>query len=336
MRVSRGRGSFTAVFGLTLVAVFVLSPAGNAVAVEPTLTGSQVVSYSADMPFTSSHLVLAEGKVEQVQGGADLVRGAGALDMGDTEEGGASQEECVITPPLLATTEETATLGSEEVSFDPATCRSLFRVGTVAADPQDSTDPQDPVCSRASGVDGGVSDSTMETCEPGTQADEAGGELAGESDASSISAARAWPRRRVAVGYSAWEDPWELDVNKVQNSVNYAGSPNCASASGGSLWDRISWRFSTGWSPLYRDLDTYWGCDRVVSKTYARFRNVLFCNPFRETRTRMWPNRVEGFAGGAVGHQPLGMSKTGDCASLLKAEAKLSVRMTNNPGNRGF
>ena len=87
---------------------------------------------------------------------------------------------------------------------------------------------------------------------------------------------------------------------------------------------------------IHHDLQTYYGCSHAASKTYARFNNYLSCSPPSETRTRMWPNRVAGYPGGSWVHEPLGMSKTGDCAGLLHTETKAKVQETSDPAFKGF
>lgn len=272
-----------AVLVVALLVVAVV-PSSVFAAVPPTLDGPNVVYYPQDMPFTSSSL-------EIIQGTRD------------------SEGACDVDGPLLSTEADTASLGAEEIAFDPDTCRSQFAVGAVAPDPDDSA-PADPTVAR----------------------DEGGSEFDGVADGSgAAAAASSCCSRKVAVGYSAWEDPIQLDVNKVQNSVNFKASSTCAAASRGGLWDRISWRFGSGWYVLHRDLDRYWACDRVVSKTYARFRNRIL-----GTRTRMWPNRTVGYPGGRTNHQCLGLSKTGTGADRLHSECKLSVKPTNDPSDQGF
>jgi hypothetical protein len=98
----------------------------------------------------------------------------------------------------------------------------------------------------------------------------------------------------------------------------------------------ISYFRGTGWSNTYHDLQTYRGCSHMASKTFARFRNTAFCNPTARTYTRMWPNRVAGYASGGWLHEPLGMSKSGDCASLLHSETRTKVKLTGDPAYKGF
>jgi len=241
--------------------------------------------------------------------------------------------ECLARPPAFSGNSEIVLYVAEEVAYDPAKCRSLYRIT------RRSPAKLNRAAVRAAVARQGMSQRQLaqspDPNDPNVQVENAGAQY-GPQPTDDVGAIAASVKRKVVTGYSAWEDPVQLDVNKVSNSVNFRASRKCAAASQGSLWDQARYRWGTGWSKIHHDLQTYWGCSHATSKTYARFRNMLFCDPTSETRTRMWPNRVAGYPGGSWVHEPLGMSKTGDCAGLLHTETKAKVQETSDPAFKGL
>lgn len=156
-----------------------------------------------------------------------------------------------------------------------------------------------------------------------------------ESDSRALAAASGHrndyaPRRFSATGYFAWEDPAQLDVNKVSATVNWRPSSGCAAAGSSTVSFRNSWLRATGWrtySGGYDRLRYVALCDRVVNRATGLFYNRPFCNPSKQTDTFISPNRVAGDAGlNGVATQRWTVGKGGDCASLLHGEHRLTVR----------
>jgi hypothetical protein len=233
-------------------------------------------------------------------------------------------EGCIVSAPSVSADDysEGVTVTNTEVAYDPDACKSLYlRVESADEQSSSSSSSSAQTSSEASASD--YTDLDTDEDKP--------------SEITVANAGYVWPRR-VFVGTSEWEDPLELDVNKVYDSINYAPAVNCASYSAGSWHDRMHWLDETGWDWLYHDMNKYWHCDRVAAATYARFNNYLFCDPNEETRTRMWPNRVSGYPDASLHmvHEPAGMSKTGDCAGLLHSEATVKTTYTGNSHDKGY
>jgi hypothetical protein len=243
------------------------------------------------------------------------------------------QAGCVARPPAFSGKSAVVLLVAEEVAYDPVHCRSLYRI-TRRSPAKVNRDALRAYAARRDMSPRELAEAAPDPNDPNVYNENSGGQYGPQptDDAGAITAA---VRRKVVTGYSAWEDVVQLDVNKVQNSINFRPSGRCAAASEGSLWDRISWRWGTGWIVDYRELQRHWACSHVTSKTYAQFRNMTFC-PRVTTITRMWPNRVAGYPGGSWVHEPLGLSKSGACSYLLHSETRASVQFTNDPAFKGF
>lgn len=245
------------------------------------LEGPNVVAYTPDLPFISSTDAVVQGS---------------RSDNGD----------CTFTGQI-ETTDEAASVGSEEAAFDPDTCQSVMRTGplpeatTLSASAATARKRKEPRARAAAILYDTKSGSATR---PGL----GGGTLR---------------TRRLAVGYSAWEDPVELDVNKITNSVNWRPSTTCTAAGSSTFGYRQSWFIRTGWALLNDNFRTIAECDVVAGRSDGLFFNKNFCDPRKDTYTYI-DNRVQGTRDGQA-RQTWNMVKNGDCAWLLHQEHRVSV-----------
>lgn len=73
-----------------------------------------------------------------------------------------------------------------------------------------------------------------------------------------------------------WEDPVDLTVAEVTNTVNWWwNNYNCLEPGWGSY--RYYWYSPSGWELLNNNWRNYYWCDRQESSSFARFRNGAFC-----------------------------------------------------------
>lgn len=151
-------------------------------------------------------------------------------------------------------------------------------------------------------------------------------------------------KRYYAVGRSVYEDPAQLDVNKVTNSVIWQPRSGCtAPGHVGSRWDaryRLYRLSETGWNKPRHRFRYHGGCRAVVSRSDASFLNEEFCDP-HDTRTFYKPNRISGRGGASRTVKIRHVSshdKSGKCSPLLHfyhdaavARCRLPAPADNNP-----
>lgn len=190
-------------------------------------------------------------------------------------------------------------VGVEEIAFNPDTCEALVLEGEIAQSEITEEQIGDPT---ATGLD---MNSLLEPLPSG--------------DLITVQE-MAW-RRAILHHSSAWEDPAQLDVNKVENWINWKPGQSCAAANWSEFGYRQSWRDGTGWRRSYHNWDRGANCDRVLSSSVATFENKPFCNPSTFTYTWYSPNRVRGYAAGRYAWDHWA-GKGGDCAGLLHFEGK--------------
>lgn len=262
-------------------------PAASAAQATVTLEGPNVVTYATDLPFVSS--------VDEIVQGSPQADG-----------------DCAFEGALEAS-DERPVVGSEEVAFDPDTCRSIMRSGVL----------QEVQVARAAS-----NGSANRTKRRGKIKAKAAYPYSSNSD--SVSLAGNGPNggtfraRRLAIGYSAWEDPAQINVNQITNTTNWRPSTTCTGAGFATLGYRESWFDASGWRTLnslnFLHSNT---CSVVASRANRLFFNKRFCNPTKDTFTYI-ENRVQGARDGSVRHT-YSMIKNGDCASLLHREHRASV-----------
>lgn len=261
------------------------------------LDGPNVVRYEVDLPFITST--------------DELIQGTSVSDGG-----------CEFSGTTTASADRPS-VGGEEVAYDPDTCRMVMRTGTLPLD--------DPSVASAS-----IKGKRRPPKRPRRRSlpVHAAYPYDSDSDSRALGAKSGHsddyaPRRFSATGYFAWEDPAQLDVNKVSATVNWRPSRGCAAAGSSTVSFRTSWFEATGWR-TYSGYDPWEYtalCDRVVSKATGLFYNRPFCNPSKQTDTYISPYRVAGDNGlSGVATQRWLVSKGGDCASLLHGEHRLTVR----------
>jgi hypothetical protein len=201
----------------------------------------------------------------------------------------------------LRASPSTPAVGQEEIAYDPDTCQSLVRYGELRS----------------------ASEPSAESATATTQS-----EVSSDSESASLGLVPSEKnavlyQRQLASGYTAWEDPFQLDVNKSKNEVNWRPSRYCAGARSSDVNMYLSWRSGTGWYKEYRDWIRYSNCERVASTTHSSFENPTFCAA-NVTNTWYLPNRVWGLpAANAVHGWEAG--KSGGCTDLLHLEHKLTV-----------
>jgi len=191
-----------------------------------------------------------------------------------------------------AISETESPLVDHELAFDPTTCSSLRERG--------------------------------ELLEPGTSSfDSTTGDSNATSDPEETAPANTYGRWRAYI-HSWWEDPPQLDVSKVENTIEWAPDGSCAAPSGSNpTWSyRLYWLKETGWGPESHEWTRGATCERVISGSDATFRNDAFCDtlvgPFvdpRDTRT-YHRQSVSGDAEASYRFTISG-DKSGGCASLL-------------------
>lgn len=183
-----------------------------------------------------------------------------------------------------------------ELAYDPDSCRSLTRVGV----PAERT--------ASGGADGGE-----------TASDTSGGTFGAGATAPASTYGR-W----TATASSYYEDPPQLDVNKVTNIIEWEPDGSCAVAVNPyGAWSETTWRTGTGWSQEQKSHYHNATCSSVWSETWAKFKNTLFCIPWEDTFTWYQPNRVEGRPDTSAVHR-WNAWKAGDCADLLTFQHELS------------
>jgi hypothetical protein len=243
---------------------------------------------------------------------------------------------CEFTGPAITESgADTVSLGADEVSYDPDTCRTTYRVGTLTEGWGDSPPETEDTTQDDSGTQQtpGLQEPEprQAPCRPWLPCD-VPAEPASTFSASASSAPIWYPRKEL---YSsiAWEEPFQLDVNKTEVWLNFRSTDTCAAAGRTYHRARNSWRWGTGWRRTHSagGIDAY--CTYVARWNNARFVNDIFCDviygpgypPAPQTRTRMWPNRAIGLPAGR--HRPYRVySKAGGCSDLLHVELRWKVR----------
>jgi hypothetical protein len=240
---------------------------------------------------------------------------------------------CQFAGPSFAESgADSVSLGAEEVSYDPDTCTSQYKVGPLTEGWGDS-----PPESAGATVDdsGTLSVAGLQEPEPEPPCRPwIGCARASMQESAVTSSAGTWYPRKELYSSIAWEDPFQLDVNKTEVWLNYRSTSTCAGA--GRVYHRARnyWLTESGWSRTHSEggLDGPF-CTYVARWNNARFVNDAFCDavtpgtyPFApQTRTRMWPNRAIGLPAGR--HRPYRQySKAGGCSWLLHVELKWKVR----------
>ena len=220
---------------------------------------------------------------------------------------------------------DSLSLGAEETSYDPDTCTSVYRVGELSEGWGDS-----PPESGGVTVDDTGTQSAPGLQEPPVRCRPIPCETSVEPQSSATSSTQWYPRKEL---YSsiAWEDPFDIDVNKSEVWLNFKSTDSCAGAARVYHRRRHYWLSETGWNRTHNEgaLENY--CTYVARWSNARFVNDRFCDiigapyGYPQTRTRMWPNRAIGLPSGR--HKPYRRySKAGGCSSLLHAETKWKIR----------
>jgi hypothetical protein len=203
----------------------------------------------------------------------------------------------------LTVTPETPAVAIDEVAHDPDTCRSLVRTGEIAVPKEASDTPE-----KGMTVDQG-GDSPTATY------DEAG------ASGGSTAASPAYPRK-IARGYSAWEDPAEIDVAKSENWLNW--NPNAVCAAAGWSTQGYNRNWYAGWHSEFHIFTRDESCQAIISKSESSYENSIFCNPASITNVWFLPNRVRGLEDG-IAKQNWDAGKNGDCAGLLHFEQRLTL-----------
>jgi hypothetical protein len=221
-------------------------------------------------------------------------------------------------------------LGAEELSYDPDTCTSVYRVGHLREGWGDSPPESGGVTVDDSGTEStpGLQEPPPPPCRPWFPCESKA--FSAESQSSTTSSTQWYPRKEL---YSsiAWEDPFQLDVNKTEVWLNFKSTDSCAGAGRVYSRRRHYWLSETGWSRTHDQNGREVHCTYVARWNNGRFVNDRFCDIigapyfYPQTRTRMWPNRAIGLPRGR--HKPWQRySKAGGCSSFLHAETKWKIR----------
>jgi hypothetical protein len=240
---------------------------------------------------------------------------------------------CVLSGTTIAGPGATS-VAVEELAFDPVRCESLLVSGEVDEDAT-TTDASAAASTYSSTGDG--------TTTAESQAGWSAGEVVGGSDEPEPNPrAQGGPCDQDDVfcgsqtfnvdlgagtyrarGVSYFEDPPQLDVTKVQNTITWHPSHGCANYFGGNHERYMFWRNGTGWSRDWFDHAQGANCDRVYGQSEAVFKNDGFCPGSNTTWNSYAPNKVRGRTGGKAIHV-WKTQKSGGCEWLLHFEHELT------------
>lgn len=167
-----------------------------------------------------------------------------------------------------------------ELAYDPDTCRSLVEIGTLISDEfvhsPDQIETEAKVISKTPGSDVVVT------------------EMLGSDEVQAASAASK------AILHSWYEDPVGIDLNNVENSVEWHPDGSCAWPSGewAIVTVSLSWFPYSGWYKVSDSHVATFSCGGVSIETTAHFRNDVFCVLSDDTFADYEPNKVTGLPNG--------------------------------------
>lgn len=121
-----------------------------------------------------------------------------------------------------------------------------------------------------------------------------------------------------AILHSWYEDPVGIDLNNVDNSVEWHPNGSCAWPPGewAIVTAGLSWFRYSGWYKVSDSHVATFSCDGVSIETTAHFRNDTFCALGGNTFADYEPNKVTGLPSGSADFY-WAMFKRGGCSDWM-------------------
>lgn len=257
-------------------------------------------------PLAASEAVLEGPEVIHYTNSDTLLNASTSVIQGQrTGDGG-----CVFTgvdTVSLSEGEDRVTLRTQELAYDPSTCRSLIETGVPAALPPLNESTEE---SRS------IQDSASASTPTGF------GIL---THATYRAFQRLW-----------YEEPAQQSVGEITNVAQWTPDDTCASPTGGQdeITTTVDHLEQTGWRQISHEWNVSdpaiaFTCERVLSDARAHFKNMIFCITV-DTDVFYDTNRVEGLPGTpGTARFTWSARKFGGCSALLAFKRDTDVVRIN-------